>query len=190
MIADQILSRLEFLHMKGFVHRDLKANNFMIGNSDKKNIIYIIDFGLAKRFTDPKTGAHIIQKFNKSVMGTLRFCSLNATKGNESSRRDDIEGLGFMLAYLLRGGNLPWMGIRGGTNTERFKKISHIKESTSFDSLFDGFSDEFVNFMHVARALLFEQKPNYDQLRSFFHNIIRFSIREKNEFMFDWLLKR
>jgi serine/threonine protein kinase len=70
----------------------------------------LIDFGITKRFRDPITGEHISFKKNKGFMGTLRFSSINATRGHEQSRRDDLEALGYMLAFFLSNGRLPWMG--------------------------------------------------------------------------------
>lgn len=81
MVADQLVSRLEFLHMKGFVHRDLKPNNFMLGCEEKRRTIYIIDFGLAKRYTDFKTNEHISQKTGKSLVGTARYASIASHEG-------------------------------------------------------------------------------------------------------------
>lgn len=75
-IGSQIIDRLEQIHRKGFVHRDIKANNFMIGRKDKARIVYIIDFGLAKKYKDIKTGQHIPMKGGKSLVGTARYASI------------------------------------------------------------------------------------------------------------------
>ena len=116
------MNRLEYFHSKGFIHRDIKPENFLIGPGKKEDIIYLIDFGMAKRYIDPKTGAHITFKSNKGQLGTVRYQSLNGNRGNEQSRRDDIESIAFMLAYFLRGGQLPWMGL-DLTGAEKWRKI-------------------------------------------------------------------
>ncbi len=110
-IGIQIINRLEAIHRKGFVHRDIKANNFMVGKGDKRNIVYIIDFGLAKRYKDPKTGNHIPFKEGKSLVGTARYASIASHMGYEQGRKDDLESLGFLLLYFLRG-KLPWQGVQ------------------------------------------------------------------------------
>lgn len=107
MIGDQMIQRLEFLHNNHFIHRDMKPDNFLIGHGKKQNIIYVIDYGLAKRYFDAKSGEHIRYADNKSLTGTARYASVNAHLGIEQSRRDDMESIGFILCYFLKG-SLPW----------------------------------------------------------------------------------
>ena len=85
------MQRIEFVHQNGFLHRDIKPDNFLIGTHKQQHVIHIIDFGLAKRFKDPRTGRHIAFKDNKSLTGTARYASLNTHLGIEQSRRDDLE---------------------------------------------------------------------------------------------------
>ena len=107
MLADQMLQRIEYLHTNNFLHRDIKPDNFLIGRGKKKNILHMIDFGLSKRFKEPKTGLHIPYKDGKSLTGTARYASVNTHVGVEQSRRDDLESIGYLLVYFLRGA-LPW----------------------------------------------------------------------------------
>jgi serine/threonine protein kinase len=96
------------VHNKGYLHRDLKPQNILAGIGKKKDIFYLVDLGLAKRFIDPKTGEHISFKKKKGVTGTPKYLSLSAHRSCEHSRRDDLESLGITLVYFLRGGDLPW----------------------------------------------------------------------------------
>jgi serine/threonine protein kinase len=107
MIADQMIQRIEFLHNNHFIHRDMKPDNFLSGIGKKQHVINLIDFGLAKRFRDPKTGEHIPYRDNKSLTGTARYASVNTHLGIEQARRDDLESIGFILVYFLKG-TLPW----------------------------------------------------------------------------------
>ena len=83
MLADQMIERLEFMHNNNFLHRDIKPDNFLIGHGKKQNTVFIIDFGLAKRYRDPKSGEHIPYKDNKSLTGTARYASINTHLGIE-----------------------------------------------------------------------------------------------------------
>lgn len=78
-----MVQRLEFLHNNHFIHRDMKPDNFLVGINKKANLIYMIDYGLAKRFRDPKSGEHIPYRDNKSLTGTARYASVNTHLGIE-----------------------------------------------------------------------------------------------------------
>jgi len=145
MIADQLIQRIEFIHAKNFLHRDIKPDNFLIGLNKKAHMIYMIDFGLAKRFRNSKTGDHIPYRDGKSLTGTARYASVNTHLGVEQSRRDDIEGIGYVLMYFLRG-KLPWMGIQAKTKDEKYEKIKDKKASVTIEQLCKGYPKEFSKF--------------------------------------------
>jgi len=189
MLVDQMLSRIEFIHSRNFIHRDVKPDNFLMGRGMKKHQVYAIDFGLAKRYRDPRTGLHIPYKDGKSLTGTARYASINTHLGIEQARRDDIEALGYILVYFMKG-NLPWQGLKARNVKEKYEKIKEKKISTSLESLCQGLPDEFKTFIQYARDLKFEDRPDYSYLK----NIIK-KICEKHQLSFnynkyDWILKR
>ena len=187
MIADQLITRLEYIHSKFFIHRDVKPDNFLIGLGKNQNIIHVIDFGLAKRYMDPKKHVHIPYREHKSLTGTARYASINAHLGIEQSRRDDLEGLGYVLLYLLKG-SLPWQGLNAATKRQKYEKIMERKMATPIEILCKGAPAEFVAYLHYCRALRFDDKPDYSYLRKLFRELF---IREgfSYDYIFDWNIR-
>ncbi len=165
----------------------MKPDNFLIGHK-KPSYIYLIDFGLTKRFRNPKTGQHIPWKEGKNLTGTARYASLNTHLGYEQSRRDDLEGLGYVLLYFLRG-KLPWQGLPAKTKKEKYEKIKEKKQNTSIEDLCKGFPEEFVKYMNYCRSLNFEDKPCISDLRRLFKNLMKKKEYEY-DYMFDWVIKK
>lgn len=188
MIADQLLSRLKYIHSKNYMHRDVKPDNFLIGlRGDEKYDIFAIDFGLSKPYRDRKTGFHIPYITRKSLIGTARYASINALKGLEQSRRDDLESLGYILMYFNLG-KLPWQGIQAENWKEKYAKIKDKKISTKLESLCEGFPYEFVSYLRYCRGLRFSEDPDYNYLRSMFRSLFN-HLGYKWDYRYDWIEK-
>ncbi|KAL5656111.1 hypothetical protein ACJX0J_035430, partial [Zea mays] len=186
MLADQMINRVEFVHSKSFLHRDIKPDNFLMGLGRRANQVYVIDFGLAKKYRDTSTHQHIPYRENKNLTGTARYASVNTHLGIEQSRRDDLESLGYVLMYFLRG-SLPWQGLKAGTKKQKYEKISEKKVATSIEALCRGYPTEFASYFHYCRSLRFDDKPDCSYLKRLFRDLF---IREGFQFdyVFDWTI--
>lgn len=152
MLADQMIQRIEYVHSRSFLHRDIKPDNFLMGLAEESNIVYLIDFGLAKKYRDVKTHVHIPYRENKNLTGTARYASINTHLGIEQCRRDDLESLGFVLMYFNRG-SLPWQGLRAPTKKQKYQKISDKKVATPVAELCKGLPQEFATYLNYCRSL-------------------------------------
>ncbi|KAJ7969571.1 putative Casein kinase [Quillaja saponaria] len=186
MLADQMITRIEYVHSKGFLHRDVKPDNFLMGLGRKANQVYIIDFGLAKRYRDSTTNRHIPYRENKNLTGTARYASCNTHLGIEQSRRDDLESLGYVLLYFLRG-SLPWQGLKAATKKQKYDKICEKKLSTPIEVLCKSHPVEFASYVHYCHSLTFDQRPDYGFLKRLFRDLFA---REGYEFdyVYDWTI--
>ncbi|OHS97914.1 Casein kinase I hhp1 [Tritrichomonas foetus] len=187
MIADQLLERIEFFHSKGLLHRDMKPDNFCIGKGKKQNQIHIIDYGLSKKYIDSHRKTHIPFREGKSLTGTARYSSINTHLGIEQSRRDDLEGIAYILIYFLKG-KLPWQGLPARNKKEKYEMISEKKIATPANVLCADLPQEFSFFLNDVRKLDFQEKPNYSQYREVFRSLF---LREGYlyDYQYDWIIQ-
>ncbi|OHT09707.1 casein kinase I isoform delta-like protein [Tritrichomonas foetus] len=174
MLADQMITSLQSIHSKNFIHRDVKPDNFLMGSSEidshKAHKVYVIDFGLSKKYRDGKTFEHIKYGIGKSLTGTARYASVNALKGFEQSRRDDLEAIAYCLIYFLKG-KLPWMGLDAKTRHQKYDRIMECKNSMANGNLCKDIPKEFGIFLNIVRNLQFDEEPDYSKYRELFRNL-------------------
>ena len=179
-----MISRIESIHKKHILHRDIKPDNFTIGKNEKSKIVYIIDFGLSKKYRSSKTLQHIKYSENKKLTGTARYASIHALKGCEQGRRDDMEAIGYVLMYFLRG-NLPWQGLKINKHEDRYQKIYEKKRKTTSIELCRGFPHEFCKYVEYTRKMEFEQEPDYEYLKNLLKKVLIDKTLEI-DYIYDW----
>jgi casein kinase 1 len=186
MVADQMIDRIEYVHAKNFIHRDIKPDNFLMGLGKTRNQLHLIDFGLAKKYKSLQTQQHIPYTENNNLTGTARYASINAHLGIEQSRRDDLEAIGYTLMYFNTGA-LPWQGLMAHTVADKYEQIKEKKISTSADILCKRVPCEFVSYFDYCHSLHFEDRPDYAYLRRLFRDLF-FAERYRYDFVYDWTL--
>lgn len=207
LLADQAIARIKYVHDKGYLHRDIKPDNFLMGVGTNGNILYTIDFGLSKEYDD-------VSRFRsldgRCFGGTARYATLNNHRGRgmfshiapsgllchannrvEQSWGDDLESLGYVLVYFARG-SLPWQGLRvdkKAKTKEKRELIKEKKETTPVQELCEGLPEEFATYIEYTRSLGYEDKPDYAYLRQLFQRL--FTARGfKHDNVFDWTERR
>ncbi|KAI9335250.1 serine/threonine protein kinase Cki1 [Obelidium mucronatum] len=199
MVAKQMITRVQTIHEKNLIYRDIKPDNFLIGQPQPilqahtathphpASNVYMVDFGMAKQYRDPKTKVHIPYREKKSLSGTARYMSVNTHLGREQSRRDDLEALGHVFFYFLRG-SLPWQGLKAATNKQKYEKIGEKKQTTPIKELCEGHPEEFSIYQNYARDLKFDEQPDYEYLKGLFNKVLA-----KNGFIddgiYDWMVE-
>ncbi len=180
----QMISRIQVIHKFGLVYRDIKPDNFLMGRGDHKDdsTVFIVDFGMAKHFRDPKTLQHIPYREKKSLSGTARYMSINTHLGREQSRRDDMEAISNVLMYFLRG-SLPWQGLKARDNREKYERIGQKKQCIRIEDLCASFPPEIATFVAYTRHLAFDEEPNYRLCKSWLQAVYD---RQEASQPFDW----
>ena len=184
LIGLQCLDRIEWIHKKNIIHRDIKPDNFLTGLKDPR-IIYLIDFGQSKKYRSERTLKHIQFRLTKKLIGTPRYASINALEGFELSRRDDLESFCYMIIFFLIK-KLPWQGVKAQTYAKRNNKICKSKEDFNIDEHKDLIPSEFIKIFKYVKRLKFNEEPNYNMIRNAFKKILN-DINYKEDETFSWI---
>jgi len=163
MTLKQLIERLKIIHKEGIIHRDLKPENLLVNKNIRNSLIYLIDYGLSKKYKDAKNDMHIPFRNERPITGTIRYISINTHKGFEQSRRDDIESALYIIVYFLNG-KLDWDGIKCKTKDEKIKKIMEKKEEFKNNKEYKKLPQSFSQIFQYVYNINFEEKPNYEYI--------------------------
>lgn len=182
-----MLQCIRYIHSKGFIHRDVKPDNFAIGRGSAASRVHIVDFGLAKRYKDRRSCEHVAWRRGAGFAGTARYASAASHLGVEQSRRDDVEALGYVFVYFLHG-ELPWQGVgKGAEKAERHRLIASMKQNISAEELCKDLPDEFVDYFEHCAELEFKDAPDYKYLQDLLERPLqRVSEVSTSPGRFDW----
>ena len=188
LMGIQIIDRLEWIHSKNVIHRDVKPDNFLIGE-DNPNILYLIDFGLSSKYRSSVSGKHIKFGITGKLTGTTKYSSANSIRGGEQSRKDDLESAAYMIIFFMKG-YLPWQDIESKDEINKFYKIYMMKKNITEKELCEGLPEEIYKFLQYVKGLSFEEKPDYNYLRSLFKIILyKSNIVYNDRITFSWVNK-
>ena len=183
-VGIEIMRILEFVHSRGILHRDIKPDNFAVWRNDKSWQIAILDFGLARKYLQPR-GRHIECREGRPLTGTSKYLSINNHRGIEHSRRDDLESLVYMLIELANG-SLPWSKLKGKDLNETCKMMQACKESLSESDICVGVSSGFTELLFLVKNLKFEEKPDYEK----YVNLMKERFKKEGyeyDYKYDWI---
>ena len=183
-IAYQLLMIFEVIHNYNIIHRDIKPANVAVGYEEKSKFIYLLDFGLSKKYRSSKTKKHFPFVTNHKLVGNARYSSINALEGGSQSRRDDLESLGYLLLYLLLG-RLPWQGHISHSKEDKYYKIREIKKNTTPAELCQGLPQQFREYLEYTRSLEYETDPDYDYMKNLFLTVLK-KYNWDFDYFYDW----
>jgi serine/threonine protein kinase len=182
LLADQLISRIEYIHGKSFLHRCIGPESFYLGRGILTDRVNVANFSLAKRYSS-STGRHIPYVENMPFGGIARYASPNVHDGIECSRRDDMVSLGYVLLYFCRG-SLPWQKLGAATKEETFIRIGEKKRDILTETLCHGLPKEFLEYLDYTLSLPFDETPDYCYLRRIFQSL--FQREFQFDHIFDW----
>lgn len=182
MLAEQLINRIAYLHSRNIIHRDIKPENFVVDYGVQTKVVRVIDFGLSLKFQEA-----IPYEENQTFTGTAKFASINTHLGIQQAHRDDMESVGFILIYFIRG-KLPWSHIEATNYRQKMNYICEKIVETSVPDLCRGLPPEFQTYLEYCRGLEFEERPDYDYIKELFRNLAKEN-GITYDFIFDWDLK-
>ena len=185
MLAYQMIEVLKYIHSKHIIHRDIKPDNFVLGSDEFNAYLYLVDFGLAKKYRSSKTLKQNPYMKKKKLAGTARYASIHAMEEMEQSRRDDLEAVSYVIMYFIRG-NLPWQGLKLKSNEDRYQKILEKKKEISTEELCSEYPKVFYEFVKYAKGLKYSEEPKYDELKKNFVDWVVNQKKEKFDYIYDW----
>lgn len=181
LLLNETLTRIEYIHSKGYIHRDIKPQQFLVG---PKDTIYLVDYGISKKYIID--GHHMAFQSQCERAGSSSYASVNSHIGFRLSRRDDLESWIYMGVFLKQG-FLPWQQRKSMNNNRKWQNAFTIKRNIKDEELFSQCPKQFIAMLDYVRSIKFEEKPNYEFLRELIFRVkLECSLNLK---IFDWMIE-
>jgi len=166
-ITIQVLDCLEYIHSQGYVHKDIKGSNLLVGlGLEGQHRVHLVDYGLCSKFRVGELHKQYRHDSRWAHEGTMEYTSRDAHIGS-ASRRGDLEVLFYNLIEWF-GGSLPWDRECASPQVTKTAKFMAFRQMGKFLRIcFRGqkFPTFLVKFMKYVNNLMFEDEPDYDFLR-------------------------
>uniref|UniRef100_A0AC34GS40 Protein kinase domain-containing protein n=1 Tax=Panagrolaimus sp. ES5 TaxID=591445 RepID=A0AC34GS40_9BILA len=179
----QTLEAVENLHEIGYLHRDIKPHNYSIGLGKRANIIYMLDFGIARQFVQTGTKVLRIPRECVKFLGTLKYASRACHQNKEQSRKDDLEAWFYMQLEFVDHPAVFWSQFKDRKQVIFAKEKLFAGECNP--KLFEAVPPEIMKLIGYIDGLIYTSAPDYEYMRALLNQCVKANDLDLSD-AFDW----